>query len=64
MEVLTAREAQCDQLEETLEVHAISLTRKNALIEGQGEALLRTETALQAAWAEIDQGRKRIEGKY
>jgi len=60
VEALTARAA---QWEETLEAQAISLTRKDALIEGQGNALLSTEAALKAARAEIDQGRKCIMGK-
>ena len=47
----------------TLEAQAISLTRKDALIEGQGNALLSTEAALKAPQPEIDQGRKRIMGK-
>ena len=40
------------------------LTEKVALTEGHGEAILRAETALQAVQAEIDQGRKRVEGTY
>ena len=63
-EALEARAAQCEQLEKTLEAQAVSLTEKVALTEGQGEAILRVETALQAARAEIDQGRKRVEGTY
>ena len=60
MEALRARAA---QLEETLEAQAISLTQKEALIEGQGNALLSAEAALKAARAEIDKGTKRIAGK-
>ena len=55
--------AQCKQLQKTLEAQAVSLTEKVALVEGQREAILRAETALQAARAEIDQG-KRVEGAY
>jgi hypothetical protein len=47
VEALTARAA---QQEETLEVQAISITQKDALIKGQGNALLSAE----AARAEID----------
>ena len=63
IEALTARAARCEQLEETLEAQVVSLTQKEALIEGQGNALLNAEAALKAAWAEIDEGRKRIAGK-
>jgi len=38
--------------------------QKEALIEEQGNALLSAEAVLKAARAEIDEGRKRIEGKY
>ena len=63
-EALEARAAQCEQLEKTLEAQAVSLTEKVALAEGQREAILCAETALQAARAEIDQGRKCVEGTY
>ena len=45
-------------------MRTISLTQANTLAEGQDEAILHAETALQAARAEIDQGRKRVEGTY
>jgi len=63
VEALTARAARCEQLEETLEAQAVFLTQKEAVIDGQGNAVLSAEAALKAAWAEIDQGRKRIAGK-
>jgi len=63
MEALTTSAAWCEQLEETLEAQAISITQKDILIDGQGNALLSAEAALKAAWAEIDQGRKRVTGK-
>ena len=56
--------AQCQQQQELLEAETISLTQANALAEGQGAAILRAETAPKAARAEIDQGRKRVEGTY
>ena len=46
VEVLTARAARCEQLEETLEAQVVSLTQKEALIEGQGNALLSAEATL------------------
>ena len=60
VEALRARAA---QLEETLEAQAVSLTQKEALIEGQGNAHLTAETTLTAARAEIEEGRKCIAGK-
>jgi len=63
-EQLEALTAQHQQQEELLEARTISLTQANTLAEVQDEAILRTETALQAARAEIDQGRKRVEGTY
>ena len=56
--------AQCQQQQELLEVETISLTQANALAEGQGEAILCADSALQAARAEIDQGRRCVAGKY
>jgi phage host-nuclease inhibitor protein Gam len=61
VEALTAR---CQQLEGTLEEQTISLTEKSALAEGQGEAILRAEAGLKAAWEEIDAERKCVAGKY
>ena len=63
VEALTTRVARCEQLEETLEAQALSLTQKEALIEGQGNALLSAEASLKAARAELDEGRKHITGK-
>ena len=59
----TVRAARCEQLEETLEAQAVSLTQKEALIEGQGCALLSAEATLVAAKAKIDRGRKHVMGK-
>ena len=61
VEDLTARVA---QLEEAREAQATSLTEKEALIEGQRNALLTAEMTLTAANAEIEEGRKCIAGKY
>jgi len=63
-EQVEALTAQHQQQEELLEARTISLTQANALAEGQGEAILRAKTALQAVRAEIAQGRKRVEGTY
>jgi hypothetical protein len=63
-EQVEALAAQHQQQEELLEVQTISLTQVNALAEGWGEAILCAETALQAARAEVDQGRKCVEGTY
>jgi len=60
VEELTARVA---QLEEAHEAQAVSLMEKEALIEGQGAALLTAKAAITAARAEIDEGRKCIVGK-
>jgi hypothetical protein len=59
VEALTAHR---QQQEELLEAQTISLTQANALVEGQGAAILHAETALRAARAEIDQGWKHVEG--
>jgi hypothetical protein len=63
VEELTARAARCQQQEETLEAMTITLKQRDALIEGQGAALHSAETALKAAQAELDEGRKRTKGK-
>ena len=52
------------QLEEAREAQAVSLTEKEALIEGQRNALLTAEMTLIATNAEIEEGRKCIAGKY
>jgi chromosome segregation ATPase len=63
VEALTARAARSQQQEETLEALAITLTQKDALLEGQADALHSAETALKATREELDEGRKRTEGK-
>ena len=63
-EQVEALTAQRQEQEELLEARTISLTQANALAEGQGEAILRAESALQATLAEIDQGRRCVTGKY
>ena len=63
-EQVGALTAQRQQQEELLEVQTISLMQANGLAEEQGAAILRAETALKATRAEIDQGRKRVEGTY
>ena len=63
-EALEARAAQCEQLQETLEAQAVSLTEKETLIEMQGNVILTAEITLTTTNEEIEEGRKSITGKY